>query len=155
MAAEDIVSDVVFGLLRRADVISEIENLTAYVYRSLTNRVTDHRRAHVDELRIDDAEPEETAAVELADERPDPEKSVVQEELRDRLRAAVGELAPAERAVWLATEVEGRSFKELAEDWDEPIGTLLSRKSRAAAKLRQSLSDYRVQRKEENHDASI
>ncbi len=103
MAAEDIVSDVVFGLLRRADVISEIENLSAYVYRSLTNRVTDHRRAQVDELRIDDAEPEESAAIEQPDERTDPEQSVVQEELRDRLRAAVGDLPPAERAVWLAT----------------------------------------------------
>jgi len=155
MAAEDIVSDVVFGLLRRADVISDIENLSAYVYRSLTNRVTDHRRAQVNELRIDDQEPGESTPVELPDGRPDPEDSLVQGELRDRLRAAVGELAPAERAVWLATEVEGRSFRELAEDWDEPIGTLLSRKSRAAAKLRESLSDYRVNRKEDNHDAWI
>ena len=45
--------------------------------------------------------------------------------------------------MWLATEIDGFTFRDLAEDWDEPIGTLLSRKSRAVAKLRQLLSDYR------------
>lgn len=151
-AAEDIVSDVLFSLLRRADVIGEIENLTAYVYRSLANRITDHRRAQVPEVRIDNTEQEEPAAVELLDQGAGPEQALEQQELRDRLRTAIGLLAPAERAVWLATEIEGRSFRDLAEEWDEPVGTLLSRKSRAAAKLRQLLSDYRVQRQKGNHD---
>ena len=51
--AEDIVSDVVFNLLRRADIIGEIENLTAYIYRSLANRIIDRRRGHVPTVRID------------------------------------------------------------------------------------------------------
>jgi DNA-directed RNA polymerase specialized sigma24 family protein len=46
----------------------------------------------------------------------------------------------------LATEIDGFTFRDLAEEWNEPIGTLLSRKSRAAAKLRQLLSDYRPKR---------
>lgn len=145
MAAEDIVSDVVFSLLRRADVIDEIENLTAYFYRSLANRITDHRRAQVPELRIDDTEQEEANAVELSDQGASPEQALEQQELRDRLRTAISRLTPPERAIWLATEIDGRSFRDLADEWNEPIGTLLSRKSRAAAKLRQLLSDYRVQ----------
>lgn len=143
MAAEDIVSDVVFGLLRRADVIGEIENLSAYLYRSLANRVTDHYRAQVPQIRIDDTEQEEASRVELPDNGLDPEQALGQQELRARLAAAIEELSPTERAIWLATEIDGRSFRDLAEEWDEPIGTLLSRKSRAAGKLRHLLSDYR------------
>jgi RNA polymerase sigma factor (sigma-70 family) len=126
--AEDIVSDVLFGLLRRADVIGEIENLSAYFYRSLANRVTDHHRARVPEVRIDEVEEDGTQKVELADVGPDPRKTLEQQELQNRLSEAIGKLSLPERAVW-----------------NEPIGTLLSRKSRAAAKLRQLLSDYRPQ----------
>ncbi len=143
MAAEDIVSDVVFGLLRRADVIGEIENLSAYLYRSLANRVTDHHRAQVPQVHLDDTEQEEAPKLQLPDEALDPEQLLSQHELQNRLAAAIEELSPAERAIWLATEIDGRSFRDLAEAWNEPIGTLLSRKSRAAAKLRQLLSDYR------------
>jgi RNA polymerase sigma factor (sigma-70 family) len=141
--AEDVVSEVLFGLLRRADVIGEVENLSAYFYRSLANRVTDHHRARVPEVSIDDKEQGETLRVELPTKGLDPERALRLRELQGRLQIAIGELSPPERAVWLATEVDGRSFRDLAEQWDEPLGTLLSRKSRAAAKLRQLLSDYR------------
>ncbi len=49
-------------------------------------------------------------------------------------------LADEEKAVVLATEIEGRTFKELAADWDVPIGTLLARKSRALGKIRKRLT---------------
>jgi RNA polymerase sigma factor (sigma-70 family) len=139
--AEDIVSEVAFNLLRRADVIGEIENLTAYFYRSLSNRIVDHRRGQIATVRIEDQE--ESTPVEIPDERLGPDQTLEQHELRDRLFRAIGQLAPKERAVWLATEVDGRSFRDLAQEWGEPIGTLLSRKSRASAALRRSLSDYR------------
>jgi RNA polymerase sigma factor (sigma-70 family) len=142
-SAEDIVSDVAFSLLRRADLIGEIENLTAYIYRSLANRITDYWRGQVSIVRIDRSEDDPAAMVEIPDCRPGPEQMVVQRELRDRLTAALARLTPKERDVWLATEVEGRSFRQLSEEWDEPVGTLLSRKSRAAAMLRRLLADYR------------
>jgi DNA-directed RNA polymerase specialized sigma24 family protein len=50
-------------------------------------------------------------------------------------------LEPKQRAVWIATEIEGYTFKELAAKWEEPIGTLLSRKSRATKILRKLLKD--------------
>jgi RNA polymerase sigma factor (sigma-70 family) len=140
--AEDIVSEVAFNLLRRADVIGEIENLTAYFYRSLANRIVDHRRGRIATVRIQDQE-EKSGSVEIPDERLRPDQTLEQHELRDRLFGALSQLAPKERAVWLATEVDGRSFRDLAQEWGEPIGTLLSRKSRAAATLRRLLSDYR------------
>jgi RNA polymerase sigma factor (sigma-70 family) len=143
MEAEDIVSDVLFGLLRRADVIGEIENLSVCLYSSLTNRVTDHHRGASPEVRIDDAEEDGTQKAELAGKGPAPEKVLEQQELQNRLSVAIGRLSPPERAVWLATEIDGFTLRDLAEEWDESIGTLLSRKSRAVAKLRQQLSGYR------------
>jgi RNA polymerase sigma factor (sigma-70 family) len=140
--AEDIVSEVAFNLLRRGDVIGEIENLTAYFYRSLSNRIVDHRRGQIMTVRLDGQEAE-SAPLEIPDERLGPGKALEQHELRDRLFKAIGRLAPKERAVWLATEVDGRSFRDLAQEWNEPVGTLLSRKSRASATLRRFLSDYR------------
>jgi len=54
---------------------------------------------------------------------------------------ALSLLSTAERAVWLAVEMEGFSFRELAEMWNEPIGTLLSRKSRATKNLQRILAE--------------
>jgi RNA polymerase sigma factor (sigma-70 family) len=145
MDAEDILSEVTYNLLRRSDVIGEVENLTAYIYRSLANRVTDHQRQLVPQVTaVETAEPGDLFQPTLPpDSRPLPDQSLQHAELRDRLFTAIGELGPQERAVWIATEIEDRSFRELADDWNEPIGTLLSRKSRAREKLRQMLSDYK------------
>ncbi|HYE25066.1 MAG TPA: sigma-70 family RNA polymerase sigma factor [Clostridia bacterium] len=143
--AEDIVSDVAYNLLRRADVIEEVENLTAYIYRSLANRVTDLRRQSVAMVPLDAPNDEGGAAMELASSGRGPESAALHSELREQLGRALGELNPKERAVWIATEIDGRSFRDLADEWEEPIGTLLSRKSRATATLRKLLSAYRSQ----------
>jgi RNA polymerase sigma factor (sigma-70 family) len=145
--AEDILSDVTYSLLRRADVVDQVENLTAYIYRSLANRITDQRRQSVPTIAIDDTgDHSEAAAFELPDSRLGPDRRLEQSELRSRLLLALGDLTGPERAVWVATEIDGRNFRELAEEWDEPIGTLLSRKSRATARLRAMLQEYRDRR---------
>jgi RNA polymerase sigma factor (sigma-70 family) len=142
--AEDILSDVTYNLLRHHDVIDEIENLTAYIYRSLANRVRNYRRERLATVAINGpADNSGTGAVEIPDTRPRPDEAVEQRELRDHLLRAIDQLGAKERAVWIATEIDGRSFRDLAEEWDEPIGTLLSRKSRASATLRRLLSDYK------------
>lgn len=145
--AEDILSEVTYSLLRRADVVEQVENLTAYVYRSLANRVIDRHRKEMPTVPIDsDGEPTNTTS-DLQDERPRPDRRLEHSELRRRLQEAIGQLTPRERAVWTATEIDGRSYRDLAEEWDEPIGTLLSLKSRATARLRTLLSDYKSNRR--------
>jgi len=142
MDAEDIVSEVTLSLFRRADIVGEIENLTAYIYSSLQNRILDHRRNRVSAVSIDE-EALESGAPELHARGPAPDSALDQGEMRERLLNAIGRLSPKERAIFLATEMDGRSFQELAEEWDEPLGTLLSRKSRAKARLREMLSEYK------------
>ena len=61
---------------------------------------------------------------------------------------AIDSLSSHERAVWIATELEGATYAELASQWNEPIGTLLSRKSRATKKLQALLQEYRISNSE-------
>ena len=129
--AEDIVQDVAAGIFEKADVTAPIEDLAAYFYRSLRNRIVDAYRAA----------PKKAVALSepVLDERY--EASVVTEwnEEKDRLFEAIDSLGPAQRSVLVATELEGRSFRELSEEWDIPIGTLLARKHRAIHALRKAL----------------
>ncbi len=66
----------------------------------------------------------------------DPAAAAERRERLQRLAAAMEALPAEERAVITATEIEGRSYRELAEEWGAPIGTLLARKHRALGKLR-------------------
>jgi len=131
--AEDIVQDVMLGLLDRADPTVPIRDLAAYIYRALSNRITDAYRGRRETAEL-------TAESVAAAPSDDPLRAAETREMVDAAFAALDELSPQERAVVLATELEGRAFKDLAEEWDVPLGTLLARKSRALEKLRSRLS---------------
>lgn len=137
---EDIVQDVILSLLGRADDAGPIESLSAYVYRALRNRVIDElRRPARDVLSLEaGAAPDSalTLADVLADLRYDPAEVLEGEETRECIYQAIRSLPSAQRAVIIATELQGRSFRELAQEWSVPIGTLLARKARGLEALR-------------------
>jgi len=139
--AEDVVQEVFTNLLDQA--LHPIENLAAYAYRSLNYRITDlFRRKSRQTLSLEDLE--DTLGGHaldrlLEDPGPSVESAHDQREALAELRRAVAQLPPAERAVLVATEIEGRTFQELADEWDEPLGTLLSRKHRAVQRLKKAL----------------
>ena len=138
--AEDIVSDVFYQVLRRGDFVSQIENLTAYLYRALTNRIADYGRARRREPTVDvpagDVGDRIAKGLEPVSNDLTPEEALQRKELRLQIRSALAQLTSKEQAVWIATEIEGRTFQELSVAWREPLGTLLARKSRAGKKLR-------------------
>ena len=129
--AEDVVQDVIERLFEKEDMGSPIVDLSAYLYRSLRNRVIDLYR-----------KPRRSAELpeDLSDIRFEASEEMDREEAREALFDAIGDLPPAQREVLVATELEGRSFKDLAEEWQTPIGTLLARKHRAIQALRESLT---------------
>ncbi len=143
MDAEDIVADVVFNVYNKVDIQYHIENILAYMYRSIKNKMIDYLRQPSKPLSLD--QPDESSGREIlefiVDASADIEIKMQQEELRNQLYGALMKLEPKQRAVWIATEIEGYTFKELAAKWGEPIGTLLSRKSRATKILRTLLKD--------------
>jgi RNA polymerase sigma factor (sigma-70 family) len=144
---EDIVQDVMLNLFNMADVTFPMENLAAYVYRSIRNRVIDvMRKREVDELSLD-ADNAGTASLKdiLSDSRYDAATEVDNNQTRDALYRAIDSLDEDHKAIIIMTEFEGRSFREISNAWGVPIGTLLSRKSRALARIREQLINLHMQ----------
>jgi RNA polymerase sigma factor (sigma-70 family) len=144
--AEDIVQDVIVNIFDKADVTIPIENLAAYVYRSLKNRIVDMFRKKKKSHHISlDAEIAKDSDLSLAgmlqDAHGSGESEAEKRELYARLYDAVESLNPNEQAVVIATEFEGTSFGRLSNEWKVPIGTLLARKARAIRKIKQEMTE--------------
>jgi len=129
--AEDIVQDVMLNIFNKTDIIEPIENLSAYIYQSLRNRVKDLLRKKKDMTSLSEL---------IHDVRYDTVHEFEKKEIQEQIFRAIDSLSDEQRAVIIATEFEGRSFRELAEEWQIPIGTLLARKSRALEKMRHRLT---------------
>jgi RNA polymerase sigma factor (sigma-70 family) len=140
--AEDIVQEVAYRLFEKGDS-GPIEHLAAYVYQALRNRVVDtFRRRHPD-ASLDDplsGDEELHLADIIPDQANDLQVSVERNDLYRKVVEIIGELPDHEQALIIATEIEGMSFAQLAEEWEVPIGTLLSRKSRIVKKIRNELT---------------
>lgn len=144
MDAEDIVADTLFNIYNRLSADHPIENLLPYLYQSIKNKIFDWFRRPQPAVSLDAAEVDaQLQRNELLDNRAAIEYIVEQKELALLLKTALVSLEPKQRAIWVATEIDGYSFKELSVKWQEPIGTLLARKSRATAKLRKLLQEYK------------
>jgi RNA polymerase sigma factor (sigma-70 family) len=141
--AEDIVHDVLVKVLERADTTTPLENLGAYVYRSLRNRVIDHMRTRRPHLSLHDAaDGSEGKLIDLLyDLRPNVLELLQTEAGKEALFEALAGLSEMERQVIIAHELEGTPFKTLSQMWGVPQNTLLSHKARGMKKLRKHFSD--------------
>ncbi len=144
MDAEDIVADVMMSLVSRLETNGPVENIAAYAYRAVRNRIVDYERKRAKETSLDDMVDEDGELPLLSLLEADNEEPFAAEEKAKRMHRltdAIGKLEPRQRAVLIATELRGKSFRELSQEWNEPIGTLLSRKSRAVKTLRTLLEE--------------
>jgi RNA polymerase sigma factor (sigma-70 family) len=143
--AEDVVQDVATSLFAQDDVTESVIDLSAYVYRSLRNRIVDLYRARRATVSLDgpsDGGGDAMGMVlheSLESLEPDAMSRLMAAERTERLHAALDALPSEQRAVLFATEWEGRRFADLASEWQVPIGTLLARKHRALKRLRELL----------------
>lgn len=143
--AEDVVHDVLLKLLEKADLIVPEDNLAAYVYRSLKNRVIDHSRTQKPTVSLDEGPDEhggKLVDVLHDDFRPDGLEVLQTQRGREQLFEALQVLGEMERKVIIAHEFEGISFKELSRQWQVPQNTLLSHKARGLKKLRARLAGF-------------
>jgi RNA polymerase sigma factor (sigma-70 family) len=144
---EDIVQDVILSVYARGEMASPIEDLSAYVYQSLRNRVVDYFRKRREGREIipfdgtDDDDPNLSLSNILYDPKYDAFDELYRAEIRERIFEAIDSLGDDEKAVIIETEFNGRTYREMSQEWDVPVGTLLSRKSRALEKIREALSD--------------
>ena len=142
---EDIVQDVALNIFNHADIAIPIENISAYIYRSLRNRVIDYLRKRKGHLISLDSEISDQKKLSLADMLQDyryhPGMEIDKKKIRQRVYEAIESLTDDQKAIIIETEFEGHCFRELSAKWDIPIGTLLARKSRALKKIRDALGD--------------
>jgi RNA polymerase sigma factor (sigma-70 family) len=142
--AEDIVQEVFYELVEANRLLMPIEHVTGWLFRVARNRITDLFRKKKPEAfsnRAVEGEDGELLKIEDLLPSPDagPEALYVRRVLLDELEFAVDELPDEQREVFVAHELEGRSFKELAAESGVSVNTLLSRKRYAVLHLRERL----------------
>jgi len=142
--AEDIVQEVFYELVEANRLLMPIEQVTGWLFRVARNRITDLFRKKKPESFSDAAvEGEDGEVLQIEDLLPSPgagpEGLYVRSVLLEELELALDELPEEQRDVFVAHELEGRSFKEMAAETGVSVNTLLSRKRYAVLHLRERL----------------
>jgi RNA polymerase sigma factor (sigma-70 family) len=142
--AEDILQDVFYQLMEANRLLLPIEHVTGWLFRVARNRITDLFRKKKPESFSDTAVADvDGELLHLEDLLPSPdagpEALYARNMLLDELELALEELPEEQREVFVAHELEGRSFKEMAAETGLSVNTLLSRKRYAVLHLRERL----------------
>ena len=142
---EDILQDAFYELVEAYRMMKPVEQVGAWLFQVARNRITDLFRKKRPEALGNDpvAYEEDGESLLLQDLLPSPdagpEEAYARNVLLEELDAALDELPEEQREVFIAHELEGYSFKELASATGLSINTLLSRKHYAVVHLRQRL----------------
>ena len=142
--AEDVFQEVFYELIETYRMLKPVEQVGAWLFRVARNRIIDlFRRKRPVTLGNDQSLEAEGDSLPWEDLLPSlaegPEAAYARGVLLDELEAAIDELPEEQREVFIAHEIEGRSFKEMSEATGVSANTLLSRKHYAVLRLRQRL----------------
>ena len=132
--AEDVLQDVFQRLVEANRLLMPIDHVTAWLFRVARNRITDLFRS-----RAPKAEDIDTVADLLPSPDAGPDALFARGAAIDTIAEALAELPREQREVFVAHEIDGRSFKEIARDTGVNLNTLLSRKRYAVRQLRARL----------------
>jgi RNA polymerase sigma factor (sigma-70 family) len=144
--AEDILQDVLYKLVEANRMLMPIDHVAGWLFRVARNQIIDLFRQRKPESFSDiTVANEEGELLRLEDLLPSPdagpEALYARNVLLEELELAVDELPDEQRRVFVAHELEGRSFKEIAAETGVSVNTLLSRKRYAVLHLRRRLQD--------------
>lgn len=143
--AEDILQEVFYELIEAYRMMKPVEQVTSWLFRVARNRITDLFRGNRRKAGREASEPASGTGADLQweDLLPShdagPEAAYARSVLSEELEAAIDELPEDQREVFVAHEVMGYSFKEIAEQTGVGVNTLLSRKRYAVLQLRERL----------------
>jgi RNA polymerase sigma factor (sigma-70 family) len=143
--AEDILQEVFYELVQAYRLMKPVEQVGAWLFRVARNRIIDRFRKRRPEANRGNPPAGEDAGELFPWEdllpSPDagPEAAYAREVLMEEIDAALDELPEEQREVFVAHELEGRSFNELAAATGLSVNTLLSRKHYAVLHLRRRL----------------
>jgi RNA polymerase sigma-70 factor (ECF subfamily) len=145
--AEDLVQDVYLRAFRFFDKFQEGTNFKAWIFKILTNTFINRYRQKVRKPRHVEFEKIEFAYADdhkASDEKYEThfDENLYRELFEDDIRDALDKLSYDFRAVILLCDIEGFSYKEIAEIIGTPIGTVMSRLSRARQQLQKQLAEF-------------
>jgi RNA polymerase sigma factor (sigma-70 family) len=143
MEAEDLLQDVLEELVEAYRLPEPLEQAGAWLFRVARNRIIDRfrraRRRLELEGAVDESDQEHQLNLELPGLNQGPEALYARSMVMDALRRALEELPPEQRDVFVEHELEGLSFKHMAQMSGVPLNTLLARKRSAVLHLRSRL----------------
>lgn len=141
---EDILQDVFYSIIDGVDISRPIDNIVGYIYSSIRNRIIDLLRKkklpvvnNASNRYVDDLI--ESIATDSSDDNP--ESSFEADETVEVIYKALELLSEEQKSIFILTELEGFTFREVSQRTGVSINTLLSRKRYAVNKLREILSD--------------
>jgi RNA polymerase sigma factor (sigma-70 family) len=143
--AEDIFQEVFYELVDAYRLMKPVEQVGAWLFRVARNRIIDLFRSRRPAVLGNDTmlPTEDGEALQWEDLLPSPdagpEAAYARGVLLEELDAALEDLPEEQRDVFVAHEIQGRSFKELSEATGVSVNTLLSRKRYAVLQLRRRL----------------
>jgi RNA polymerase sigma factor (sigma-70 family) len=146
--AEDVLQEALYELVAAYRLMQPVEQAGAWLMRVARNRIIDRFRKKKPELLADqgiEGYEDEEFSGSIEDLLPSPEDGpdalVIRELMLERIEEVLNELPREQRDVFIAQELEGASFKELAERWNVTVSALLSRKRYAVLFLRKRLKE--------------
>ena len=141
--AEDILQDVFYHTLEGVSITDHIDNVLGWLYTAARNRITDwYRKKRLRTVPVEDME--KYGIEDLIDDAGlHPEHSYDRNLIIEALIESLEALPEEQRTVFILQELEGKTFKEIAEMTGESINTLISRKRYAVLSLRKQLREIK------------
>ncbi|TLZ48245.1 MAG: RNA polymerase sigma factor [Gammaproteobacteria bacterium] len=142
--AEDVLQEALYELVLAYRMMQPVQQAGAWLTRVARHRIIDRFRKHkpqplADRRAAQGEEPDEAFEDLLPAPDGGPESAVIRELLLGEIEAALGELPPEQREVFVAHELDGLSFRELSARSGVSVNTLLARKRYAVLHLQRRL----------------
>ena len=134
--ADDLVQETLAKALKNSSQLRDPKTVKAWLYRILSNCWRDHFRRSKDTVDIDNV---------VLIEKDTPDSNHDRQQIVDRVRNAIARLPMGQRQVITLVDLEGCTYIEVAQIIDVPIGTVMSRLSRARKALKERLLEAEVQ----------
>lgn len=148
--AEDLTQETFIKVLNALESYRPEYRFSSWIFKIANNTTIDHlRRRKLDTLSIhgssqaDSSEAIAATAIQISDDRENPLEEVLARELGEQIEAAVAQLRPEYRSCILLRHVDGRSYEEIAEILELPLGTVKTYIHRARNELRELLAHLR------------
>lgn len=134
--ADDLAQEALARALARLETLKDDKALEGWVFSILANCFRDHCRRHKPADQFEECIDPSLAS---ADEQ------LSRQQTRNRVRGAIGQLTPEQREVLMLVDLEACSYTEVADILGIPVGTVMSRLSRARQRLKQLLATAPLQ----------